>query len=277
MKIQDLELSALMTPAEFQQFNNIFTMLGQRYKTVVGILATGSYFQHNKFTRFDAHANFNSFLHDRDNPYFAVDHAKSRNLSFNKKSDIDIWVALKDYNLPKNILHKLNEEAIKVMEKRGKVTKEQWANLSFEMFNEYCKNPRHYTKEWTSANKGEFWKSKEFQSDAIRMMTRTMPEFCNRYNYFCSSSLENLLEVRAFPESLLHVKLVRVDTAEHQRVPIPVYIKSWLTKYNTHTLFASPDATIYPFKREGIVLGEDIGKHFGLDKLTDEQLYVRGF
>jgi hypothetical protein len=89
--------------------------------------------------------------------------------------------------------------------------------------------------------------------------------------------LNNFLEIRAFPESLLNVKLVRVNTTGYDRVPIPIWIRSWLTKYNTHVLYAGDDVQTFPFKPDGIILGDRIGKYYGLDNRSDEDLFLSGF
>lgn len=271
MKYENIGLASIMTKKEFIEFKKIFKEVAEKYSEVLGILATGSLFQDKCYFKFKE-------LPKREiNDYFYIDKRKNRNLGFKKTSDIDIWVILKDHNLPKNICEELDEKSINLIEEYKKIDLESWSRKCQEQFGEYCKNKKHYSKRWINQNNGFYWKSRRFQSEIIKLVHKRLNKFCERFNYFFDIDLDDFLEIRAFPESLLNVKLIVVNTKENRRVPIPVYLKSWLTKYNTQVLYSNKNAKIFPFKPKGIILGERIGKHFKLNKFTDEELYLGGF
>lgn len=260
-----------MTRTEFQEFEGIFQELGNDCPQILGILATGSLFQYKDYL------DFQEFPERQHNNYFAVDSAKCRNLGFSKSSDVDIWVTLKDHNLSSTIRAELDEMSIELMDSYSSLDLDTWAAECQQRFGKYCKNPEHYSVDWIAKNRGSFWESEVLQADAINRMTERMPEFCSRYNYFFDTSLNQFLEIRAFPESLLNVKLATVNATKYDRVPIPIWLRSWLTEFNTHVLYSSDESNIFPFKEDGIILGDKIGRHYGLCDLSDKDLYLRGF
>lgn len=271
MEYQDINLSSLMSKDEFKTFEGLFEEITEKYSDVIGIVATGSLFQYRDYR------NFKTLPKRIQNNYFAIDAAKARNLGYNKSSDIDIWVTLRDKNLPEEILESLDQKAIDLIEAYSEMDKDAWARLCNSTFGEFAKNEKHYQDEWIRKNNSQYWKSTGFQRDLINLVTENMGDFCDRFSYFFDKSLSDFLEVRAFPESLLHVKMSTVNSISFDRVPLPIYLKSWLTDYNAHVLYAHNDARIFPFEPEGVVLGEKIGKHFGLDRLSEEELYLRKF
>lgn len=261
-----MPLQAFMEPSEWLIFNEEVANVAEGYPDITGVLAIGSLVQ-----SFRPPVNF--YENQRSGPlgvaYESVRHPERRKVFPSNRSDLDIWVVLKDTKESANAEHAVSIGGIALLEELASGTTQrgtaQWSRKKEAAFNAFYKNsdlyPRGFT---TTAHQGaQPWMATRFKAMVEQAVLHRIPGFAERIARFTEHKIPgDFLEVRAFPESVFNLRPddVVIPGAGKDRQPFPrIADEQWIgPSHASSVLYAADGVSIYPFAGEGRVLGQEI-------------------
>ncbi len=93
-----------------------------------------------------------------------------------------------------------------------------------------------------------------------------LPDFVERVNKFTSKAIPgDFLEIRAYPESVFNLRpdQIMMEGDILDREPFPqIGDDQWISPdHSSAVLYSSDESTIYPFRLDGRIVGEDISRY----------------
>jgi len=156
----------------------------------------------------------------------------------------------------------------------------QWLKKKEAVFRDYYKNKELYPSDFTYTNGQDApWMAEEFKNQLEARLVSELPDLVDRINHTFDKNIPgHFLEVRAFPESVFHLRPdnVMMPNGIEDRMPFPIIADDqWISPDHTSvTLYSSGESTIYPLCEKGRILGEDIDRHIETqDNLESDKSY----
>lgn len=258
-------LNELLDESERDLFEKIVSDIAKQFTDIIGVLGVGSLVQSsiipdNFFTP--------KYTAPRGLAYEQIRNPGRRRLAVHEESDLDIWICTKDTDAVRDSRQSVEIAAIALLSeltsgtlKRGT---EQWFNKKAAVFGHYYKNPKFYSEEFISANDNKMpWMALGFKKMLEVSVIEHMPAFVKTVNNSFEKKIPGgFFEVRAFPESLFHLRPDDsvMPNSQEDRMPFPrIADDQWINpEHSSLVLYSSNEVTIYPFKADGHILGSGI-------------------
>ena len=263
-----MPIQALIDPTEWAILNEKTQEVAAEYPDITGVLAIGSLIQTFRPP--------SSFLEQRypgelGAAYDSARNAGRRKLFPGSKSDLDIWVALKDTPESAAAEYSVSTAGISLIEElaNGSVERgtRQWHDKKRAAFSGYYKHPEYYSDRFADANSQDYpWMAASFKQHLESTIIKNMPDFVERVNRFTSKAIPgDFLEIRAYPESVYNLRpdQIMMDGDILDREPFPqIGDDQWISPdHSSFILYSSDESTIYPFRLDGHIVGEDMSRY----------------
>lgn len=256
-------IDLLLGDTTLSDLDQEISKVASRHSQIIGVLAIGSMLQTAPPDNF-----YNPLRSGRlSGAYESIRQPHRRRTFPSNDSDLDIWVCTRDTAVSARSRHTVELGGMALLEELASGTllrgTTHWRSKKLDVFDRFYKKSYLYSDD---TNCGEPWMAHEFKQDLEEMITHKMPSLVRIVNSSMNRSLPgNFLEVRAFPESLFHLRpdeSVLPDGSE-DRAPFPrVADRQWISPtHNAHVFYARDDVSIYPFAQDGDILGSSIDKH----------------
>lgn len=242
------------------RLEEIVDTVARRHKDVIGVLAVGSMVQGPPPPDFYSNNRPGSL----GIAYESIRRPERRRATHGVDSDLDLWICTRNTELSKRARLKVEMGGAALLEELASGTLKRgtahWRDKKLSFFGEYYKNPELYKN-----NQNDPWMAHEFKSELEDLIVDLMPELVNNVSGSMNRSIPgNFLEIRAFPESLFHLRPDEsvLSNGSEDRAPFPRIVDSqWIdVRHNAHVLF-NRGVEIYPFMEEGDRLGSYIEEH----------------
>ncbi|HLP86318.1 MAG TPA: hypothetical protein VK153_00345 [Candidatus Paceibacterota bacterium] len=272
----NIKLQDLFSAKEYTLFLKAIQDTAKKFTDIIGVLGVGSLFQPLRTP--------DDFFIPRYNTARGIAYEKIRNpsrrrLAIREGTDLDIWICTKDNNNSRSAQKRVEIGAIALLSELVSGTLKwgsgHWHNKKIAVFGQYYKNPEFYSKEFIALNNGsEPWMAYQFKSILEKYIIEHMPYFVkNVNNIFAKKIPGNFLEIRAFPESLFHLRPddALMPNMQEDRMPFPrIANDQWISpEHSSFILYKSEDVNIYPFKENGRILGSCISEFLAVDDTVD--------
>lgn len=266
--LETMPIQALIDPSEWAILHEKTQEVAQHYPDITGVLAIGSLIQTFRPPM--------SYLEQRrpghlGEAYDSVRNAGRRKLFPGSKSDLDIWVALKDTPASEEAEYGVSTAGISLIEElaNGNVERgtRQWHDKKRAAFAGYYKRPEYYSNTFADANPQDApWMAANFKQHLESSVIEAIPDFVERVNRFTSKTIPgDFLEIRAYPESVYNLRpdQVMMEGNILDREPFPqIGDDQWISpEHSSSILYASSESKIYPFKEDGRIIGADIDRY----------------
>ncbi|RWZ78229.1 MAG: hypothetical protein EOT05_00465 [Candidatus Microsaccharimonas sossegonensis] len=261
-------MQALIDPTEWVILNEKTQEVAVDYPDITGVLAIGSLIQTFRPP--------SSFLEQRlpgqlGAAYDSVRNAGRRKLFPGPKSDLDVWVALKDTPESSAAEYAVSTAGISLVEELANHSVErgtrQWHNKKRAAFGGYYKRPEFYSARFAEANPQDApWMAANFKQHLESAILENIPDFVERVNRFTSKTIPgDFLEIRAYPESVYNLRpdQIMMEGDILDREPFPqIGDDQWISPdHSSSILYSSGKSTIYPFRLDGRIVGEDMNRY----------------
>ena len=268
----NIRFQDLFSVEEYTLFLKAVQNTAKKFTDIVGVLGVGSLFQPSRTP--------DDFFIPRYNTARGIAYEKIRNpsrrrLAIREGTDLDIWICTKDNNNSRSAQERVELGAIALLSELVSGTLKwgsgHWHNKKIAVFGQYYKNPEFYSKNFITANNGsEPWMAHRFKSILEEYVIEYMPNFVEKVNHLFDKKIPgNFLEIRAFPESLFHLRPddALMSNMREDRMPFPrIANDQWIsTEHSSFILYKSDSVTIYPFRENGRILGSDILEFLAVD------------
>lgn len=262
----------LLNAGEYEQFLQAVRSTAQNFPDIIGVLAVGSLVQTSEIP--------DDFFIPRHNTprglaYEQIRNPGRRRLGIQESSDLDIWICTKDTDASRAAQERVEIGGIALLSELVSGTLEwgsfHWHNKKQAIFGQYYKNPEFYSKEFICANgNDEPWMAREFKKQLEACVVEHIPGFVEKVNKGFSKKIPGIFfEIRAFPESLFHLRIdgTMMPNMQVDRAPFPRVFNDQLISpdHGSFILFTSESVAIYPFKKDGRVLGSRIADYLAVD------------
>lgn len=266
--LDTMNLRHTMSSSEWNTFREEVCLVSERFKDIIGAIAVGSLVQSIDTPK--------EFYRQRrmgllGTAYESIRNPSRRKTEPSRHSDFDIWLCLKDTKRSVCAQHKIEIGGMALLEElasgtiaRGSL---QWLKKKEVVFRDYYKNKELYPSDFAYANGQDApWMAEEFKNQFEARLRSELPNFVDRINHtFVKNIPGHFLEVRAFPESVFHLRPddVMMPNGIEDHMPFPrIADDQWISPDHTSvTLYSSGKSTIYPLCKGGRILGKDIDKH----------------
>lgn len=267
MKLTNTFLQAIFTEDEFNIFSQIVEEVAESFPDVIGVMMIGSLAQNICLSPRNTIST--EFMTPKELVYEKIRN-RERKRSFPRlESDMDIWVCIQN---PLNHLNIENE-----IIQRGKELIDwlalnpllhqsaEWIEKKEQAFDHLYKQKEFYPESWLRVNGDEPWMAKNFKIEIEKRMLNELPQVVARVNTNFKKHIPgNFIEMRAYPECTFNLRpedLV-VDGMEN-RSPFPrIFNDDWISlERNVVVLYSDHRSTIYPFRRNGKKLGQEIQQY----------------
>ena len=266
--LETMPIQALIDPTEWAILNEKTQEVAAEYPDITGILAIGSLIQTFRPP--------SSFLEQRlpgelGAAYDSVRNTGRRKLFPGPKSDLDIWVALKDTPESAAAEYSVSTAGISLIEELANGNLErgtrQWHDKKRAAFGGYYKRPEYYSARFARANPQDApWMAANFKQHLESAILEHIPDFVERVNRFTSKAIPgDFLEIRAYPESVYNLRpdQIMMEGDILDREPFPqIGDDQWISPdHSSAILYSSSESTIYPFRLDGRIVGEDMSRY----------------
>jgi hypothetical protein len=266
--LETMPIQALIDPTEWAILNEKTQAVAAEYPDITGVVAIGSLIQTFRPP--------SSFLEQRrpgelGAAYDSVRNAGRRKLFPGSNSDLDIWVALKDTPASAAAEYSVSTAGISLIEElaNGSVKRgtRQWHDKKRSAFSGYYKQPEYYSPRFSEANPQDApWMAANFKQHLESAILEHIPDFVERVNKFTSKRIPgDFLEIRAYPESVYNLRpdQVMMEGDILDREPFPqIGDDQWISpEHSSAILYSSGESTIYPFRVDGRIVGEDMNRY----------------
>jgi len=273
MSVIDRQLYTFLSVEEYAVFLQAVENTAKHFPDIIGVLGVGSLMQ-PPVTPDDF---FMPRYHTaRGLAYERIRNPARRRLAIHEGSDLDIWICTKDTSASRSAQKKVERGALALLSELVSGTLEwgsvHWHNKKLAVLGQYYKNPEFYSQDFIAANGGsEPWIARQFKALLEAAIIQSLPGFVERVNQrFIDKIPGDFLEVRAFPESLFHLRPddTMMPNMQEDRMAFPrVADSQWISPEHSSVVFyASGSVTIYPFKEGGRILGSRIADYLAADE-----------
>jgi hypothetical protein len=266
-----IRLREFLTQKEFVLFLQAVHDAAKNFPDIIGILAVGSLVHSptipdNFFT-----PQYNT---TRGLAYERIRNPSRRRLAIRERTDLDIWICTKDTSDSCSAQERVELGAIALLSELTSGTLEwgsmHWHNKKLAILGQYYKNPEFYSKNFVITNgDNEPWMANQFKALLESHVIERIPGFVEKVNqHFVKKIPGKFLEIRAFPESLFHLRPddTVMPNMQEDRMAFPrIANEQWISpKHSSLILYASDDVKIYPFKSNGRILGSRIANYLAV-------------
>jgi len=264
-EFNSMALQAFMDPSEWCIFKERVQEISSSIPNILGVLAVGSLIQTFR-------PPYDFYENRRIGPmgiaYEAIRNPGRRKIFPGKKSDLDLWICTKDTPQSSSGESIVDINGIALLEElaSGAVVRpsQQWCRKKEGAFSDYYKKSELYAPVFSSLDENnEPWMASRFKNILEQDVLAKLPDFVERIGRFTLQKIPgDFLEVRAFPESLFHLRpdeSTLIDGFE-DRQPFPrIADDQWISpQHKSVVLYNTGDSTIYPFAPKGRILGQAI-------------------
>lgn len=268
----DIKFLDLFTEEEYVLFLKAVHDTAEKFTDIIGVLGVGSLLQPSRIP--------DEFFIPRYNTARGLAYEKIRNpgrrrLAIREGSDLDIWICTKDTDTSRSAQESVELGAIALLSELVSGTikwgSEHWHNKKEAIFGKYYKNSNLYPKNFVIENNNtDPWMAYQFKAILEKYICEHMPSFVGKVNQLFDKKIPgNFLEIRAFPESLFHLRPddSLMPNMQEDRMPFPrVANDQWISpEHSSLILYKSNDVNIYPFKEDGCILGSRIADFLSVD------------
>jgi nucleoside diphosphate kinase len=247
---------------EYNLFLEGVQNISRKFSDIIGVLGVGSLFQPTIIP--------DGFFIPRYNNVRGIAYEKIRNpgrrkLAIREGTDLDLWICTKDTDESRSAQTKVELGAIALISELVSGTlkwgSQQWHNKKQAIFNKYYKNQELYPNDFISLNNNsEPWMANQFKKMLEDYLIENIPSFIEKVNANFSKKIPgDFLEIRAFPESLFHLRPddAMMHNMQEDRMPFPrIANDQWIsTEHSSFVLYSTDEVSIYPFKEKGRILG----------------------
>lgn len=234
--------------------------VASRYEDIIGVIAVGSMLQGPPPGDFYIQKNPGRL----GEVYESIRRPERRKASTSADSDLDLWVCTRDTAISRQSRIKVEMGGAALLEELASGTLKRgtlhWRDKKLSMFGRYYKNYDMYHD-----TASEPWMAHEFKAELEESLIHRMPSFVKNVSSSLSGSIPgSFIEVRAFPESLFHLRPDEspLSNGTEDRAPFPrIMDEQWLgTSHNAHILY-DKGVDIFPFAKDGDILGSYISEH----------------
>lgn len=268
----DRKLHDFLNAEENALFLQTVTDVAQEFPDIIGVLGVGSLVHSPEIP--------DDFFVPRYNTARGLAYEKIRNpgrrrLAIRDESDLDLWICTKDTVASFSAQTDAELGAIALLSELASGTIEwgsvRWHNKKSAVLGRYYKNPELYPESFVASNGGnEPWMARQFKGALEALVIERLPDFVKRVNQYFSKEIPGeFFEIRAFPESLFHLRpddTVMPNMLEDRMAFPRIANDQWISpEHSSLVLYASDSVTIYPFKVNGRVLGNRIADYLAVD------------
>lgn len=256
---------SILCENEFEDFCQEIKIIASRNARIMGVLAIGSMVQTE--TPDDFYIPLRSGR--LSSAYETVRRPLRRKIGPSRNSDLDIWVCTKDNDFSRKSRRIVELGGMALLEELAAGTLKKgtnhWRNKKLEVFGRYYKKTNLYDLDSGDIDR-EPWMAHDFKRQVEDAMIKTMPKFVERVNETMNKRIPgDFIEVRAFPESLFHLRPdeSNLEGGIEDRAPFPrIADEQWISAgHNAFVFYAREGVSIYPFVEDGDVLGSRIDRH----------------
>lgn len=262
------KLLDLLGEAGFQLLLRSVKEAAESFPDIIGVLAVGSLIHPDEMPDdlFIPKANT-----ARGIAYESIRNPARRRSAIRDESDLDLWVCVRDSEDSKLAQEQVENGAVALLDELVSRTMEwgtvRWHNKKAAILGPYYKQPNLYPCRFVDANGGkEPWLAQHFKELLETRIQTLVPGFVQEVNSrFVKKLPGDFLEVRAFPESLFHLRPddtlmpnMRLDWMPFPRIADAQWISP---EHSSLILYKDASVSIYPFKEDGRVLGSRIAKY----------------
>lgn len=261
----NIRFQDLFSTEEYTLFLSAVQNTAQNFTDIIGVLGVGSLFKPERTPDDFFISRYNT---PRGIAYEKIRNPSRRRLAIREGTDLDIWICTRDNNNSRSAQEKVELGAIALLSELVSGTLKwgsgHWHNKKIAVFGQYYKNPEFYSKEFIASNNGsEPWMAHQFKSMLEEYVIKHMPNLVEKVNNLFDKKIPgNFFEIRAFPESLFHLRPddALMPNLKEDRMPFPrIANDQWIsTEHSSFVLYKSDEVTIYPFKENGRILGSRI-------------------
>ncbi|MDO4870993.1 MAG: hypothetical protein Q3996_02775 [Candidatus Saccharibacteria bacterium] len=273
-EFETIQLSKIITKGEWNKFNEEFCTVAEEFKHIVGALAIGSLVQNN----------FSIDFFEQKRPgllgtaYESIRNPDRRKMTTSSQSDLDIWIATKDNTASINAGEKVDIAGCALIDELASGSLERgtlhWMKKKKACFEEFYKQNVFYYQIFIEQNyKKEPWMAHGFKDLLEKQLIINNLSFVKKINeYFNKQIPGDFLEIRAYPESLFHLRPddVAINDGAIDREPFPRIADSqWVGTDTSSIILYENNPSIYPFREDGIILGNSI--HEFIDAIDNQE------
>lgn len=269
--------------------NRLFDLLGQdeyallvqaihdtavEYPDIVGVLAVGSLVQAEIPDGFFI-PKYNT---PRGRAYEHIRNPGRRRLTIRDESDLDLWICVRDTEASSAAQEQVELGALALLSElvSGTISwgSVHWRNKKAAIFGPYYKTRGLYPQDFVIANGGEQpWLAQGFKKSLEARIIERIPAVMSKVNEnFRKKIPGDFLEIRAFPESLFHLRPddTVMPNMQEDRMPFPrIADDQWIgTAHSSVIMYKSDAVSIYPFKSNGRILGSSVVEYLQVDDST---------
>lgn len=266
----------LLNAEEYEQFLQAVHYTVKNFPDIIGVCAVGSLVQTQEIPDDFFMPRYNTA---RGLAYEQIRNPGRRRLGIHGGSDLDIWICIKDTDVSRAAQERVEIGGIALLSELVSGTLEwgsfHWHNKKQAVLGQYYKNPEFYSREFSFTNgNDEPWKACEFKRQLEAYVIEHIPGFVEKVNRGFSKKIPgNFFETRAFPESLFHLRIdgTMMPNMQVDRAPFPRVFNDQLISpdHSSLILYASESVTIYPFKKDGRILGSRIADYLAVDDMMN--------
>ena len=271
-KLMRKRLTDFFSAEEYILFLKAVQDIAEKFTDIIGVLSVGSLVQSSVIPDDFFIPKYNT---PRWLAYDKIRNPGRRRLSIHDATDLDIWICTKDTEASRSAQKNVELGAIALISEleSGTIRRgtEHWHNKKAAVFGQYYKNREYYSSDFAAANiEDEPWMANQFKIMLETYVIEHIPNFVKKINHRFSKKIPgSFFEIRAFPESLFHLRPDDsvMPNMQEDRMAFPrVANNQWIgPEHNSLVLYKSDDVSIYPFKKDGRILGSFIADFLGTD------------
>ena len=265
-------LNDFFSTEEYTLFLQAIQDIAKKFTDIIGVLGVGSLVQSSRIPDDFFIPRYNT---TRGLAYEKIRNPSRRRLSIRDGTDLDIWICTKDTEVSRSSQENVELGAIALISELTSGTikwgSEHWHNKKVAIFNQYYKNPEFYSTDFITANGGnDPWMANQFKVMLEAYVIEHIPNFVKKVNQRFDKKIPgNFFEIRAFPESLFHLRPDDsiMPNSKEDRMAFPrIANDQWISpNHSSVVLYKSTNITIYPFKKNGRILGNSIANFLAIE------------
>jgi hypothetical protein len=202
--------------------------------------------------------------------YESIRNPARRRSEVNEESDLDIWICVQDTEESARAQEPVENAAVALLDELVSGTMvwgtPRWHNKKKAILGPYYKQRSFYPKQFVDRNgDDEPWLAARFKTMIEERIQILLPDFVDKVNSLFAKRLPgDFLEVRAFPESLFHLRPddTLMSNMMWDRMPFPrIADAQWISpEHSSLILYRGASVGIYPFREDGRLLGEKLAQ-----------------
>ncbi len=210
--------------------------------------------------------------------YESIRNPARRRSVVRKESDLDVWICVQDTEESIRAQERVENGAVALLDELVCGTMvwgtPRWHNKKKAILGPYYKQRSLYPKSFVDGNgDDEPWLAARFKKLLEERVQILLPDFVDKVNGLFAKKLPgDFLEVRAFPESLFHLRPddTLMTNMSWDRMPFPrIANAQWISpEHSSLILFRGAAVGIYPFIEDGRLLGEKLARHLLASQTT---------